>query len=158
MKDLYYISANGWPRPSRVKLQGKFYVRFTVLKHRTTFKFTSGGQNRDPVAWRRLLSKYYPNAYSKGLKLRRCSILSFMRFSELSAGSASGSPTRKKINFNFTDTSTNDTERWLLLASKATPNDTDNMLTDQMHASNMEFLKKLDRELKDTAWMFKYKI
>jgi hypothetical protein len=72
----------------------------------------------------------------------------------MSSSSGGSSSARKRINFNFTETS-NDVDRYLVLASKVGPNSNESVEA-ELHKANLDYLKMLEKELKDTAWMFKY--
>ena len=46
-------------------------------------------------------------------------------------------------------------DRYLVLASKVGPNSNESVEA-ELHKANLDYLKMLEKELKDTAWMFKY--
>jgi len=70
---------------------------------------------------------------------------------------AESSGARKRINFNFAD-SPNDIDRYMLLANKVGDANAANASVEvELHKTALDFLWALEKELKDTAWMFKSK-
>ena len=70
-------------------------------------------------------------------------------------GESSGA--RKRINFNYAD-SPNDIDRYMLLANKVGDVNAANASVEaELHKTTLDFLWSLEKDLKDTAWIFKYK-